>query len=444
MDLKKALASVKGAVSGKSGVVPGPDGFPVDPASPLYSSHCLVNEFLAEVPDFSRDYEIKPNTYASGRRILEASIEERIALVEAMLERRMWVHKHDRHSFSSSFGILRKMTSLLLRRELPYTAAQTAALIAILTPQMGTTHWFDDDIPPIFKICERLKVQDALTEELQNALANLKTALKPKSEWESAERKRMREAIERLLLREMPSPLDSGEAWSNAALDDLKSMTSADSDRWLELLHHCARADSSKPTQKWTKAANQFLDAVGREEFKQRVLRWFELVALPRPVHQEPKDPRYVPDPDQLITDRNSTVLKGMAWCCAEWKDSDLNRALGRLAQVCFKKVRNLGARCPRVGNACLYSLSVTTTDEAAAELSRLNQTVKQPSTKKLIGKSLDKAAEKSGQTREELEESTVPTYGLDVEGWLKQAFGDFTAEFCISGPEALGNWYMA
>jgi hypothetical protein len=36
------------------------------------------------------------------------------------------------------------------------------------------------------------------------------------------------------------------------------------------------------------------------------------------------------------------------------------------------------------------------------------------------------------------LEESTVPNYGLDAEGCLKQTFGDFTAEFYIAGPEAL------
>jgi hypothetical protein len=78
----------------------------------------------------------------------------------------------------------------------------------------------------------------------------------------------------------------------------------------------------------------------------------------------------------------------------------------------------------------------VTSTDEAAAELTRLDQLVKQPSTKKLIGKSLDKAAELSGQTREDLEESTVPAYGLDASGCLKQSLGGYIAEFALTGPE--------
>ena len=186
----------------------------------------------------------------------------------------------------------------------------------------------------------------------------------------------------------------------------------------------------SKPTQKWMKAANQSVEAIGREAFKARVLPWFELVALPRPIQKEPADRATHRTRTKLMTDNNSVILKGLVWACSEWEDQEVTRSLSRLAQVCFKKVRNLGARCPRIGNACLYSLSVTSTDEAAAELSRLNQVVKQPSTRKLIGKSLDKAAEMSGQTREDLEESTVPTYDLDAEGYLKQSFGEFTAEF--------------
>jgi hypothetical protein len=116
---------------------------------------------------------------------------------------------------------------------------------------------------------------------------------------------------------------------------------------------------------------------------------------------------------------------------------AEMASTLSRLAESCFKKIRNLGPRCPRVGNACLFSLSAISTDEAAAELTRLNQTVKQPSAKKLIGKTLDKVAESSGQTREDMEECAVPTYGVDSSGCLKQTIGEFAAEYCVFGPTA-------
>ncbi|HWI56299.1 MAG TPA: DUF4132 domain-containing protein, partial [Bacillota bacterium] len=123
-------------------------------------------------------------------------------------------------------------------------------------------------------------------------------------------------------------------------------------------------------------------------------------------------------------------ILKGLAWCCADIHGPDISQALADLAETCFKKVRWLGPRCPKAGNACLYSLSTAATEDAAAQLSRLDQIIKQPTAKKLIGKSLTQAATRTGRTREELEEAVVPTYGLDAQGILRTSFGEFTAEF--------------
>ena len=432
MGIRKALSLLKNAVSG---VPRGPDGFPLDPASPLYACHCLISQFLTEVPDFTRDFEIN-TSYPSGERMLNAPEEEKIALIEAMTERRAWVHYHDPGSFKTSYGILHTLTKLLRRRQLPYTAAQAAALVSVLSAQMASTHCFDDDLGSVIKICERLRAQGVLDPKLQEALLRLKASLNPRSRWESAARKRFRDNIELLTAPSLPPPIDAGEAWSNAALQELEQMAPATRDGWLSLLQHCGKADGSKPTQKWSRTAQELAEVIGRDDFKTRAVRWFELVALPRPAHRDARS-RWQPDPDLLLSERNASILKGMVWACAGWVNKDVTRAVSALAQACFKKVPNLGARCPRVGNACLYSLSLTLSDEAAAELTRLNQVVKQPSARQLVDKSLNKAAELSGRTREDLEEATVPTYGLDAQGCLKQELGEFTAEYCLTGPYA-------
>jgi hypothetical protein len=431
MGLKKLFDDLKRVATGKVAVDPGPDGFPIDPASPLFRAHSLLNEFLAEVPDFTEHYQIKPAAYPSGLGILEAPAEERIALIEAMTERRAWVHKKHRHSFSTSFGILQKLTNQLFRRELPYTSAQAASLVSMLSKQMPSTHWFDDDLIPILKICEQLKAQRSLSSELKEALLRLKSAMKPGSRWESAARNRFRDTIVRLTARRQPELIEAGEAWSNAALEDLKAMTEEKREAWLSLLEHCHQATPSKPPQKWSRAAMELIEPLGDAEFKTRVARWFELVRLPRPVHCEPRS-RWQPNPDLLLTERNSTILKGLAWCCAGRADAEISQALSNLAEACFKKVPMLGPRCPRVGNACLYSLGTTSSEDAAAQLSRLNSTVKQPTAKKRIGKSLDTAATLTGQTREDLEEKSVPTFGFGLDGKLTRTFGDSAAELRI------------
>jgi hypothetical protein len=432
MDIKKALHRLKAAALGRIAADEGVDGFPLDPASPHFAWQCCINEFLVEVPDFTQEYAIKPATYPSGRRILEAIPSDRIAIIEALMLRRVWLHKAHSHSFSTSFGLLHKLTNLLFRRELPYTATQAANLVSIIGSQVAATHWFDDHLAPILKICDRLKAQGGVAPELKTALQDLKTRLRPGSQWESAARKRVRDGIDRLLAARQPELLDAGEVWSNAAREDIKQMADRNRDGWLALLEHCHTADSSKPAQKWSRAARELVEALGRDAFKEHVVRWFELVALPRPIHCEARS-RWQPDPDLLITDRNSRILKGLAWSCAGLADEEVSRALSNLAEVCFKKVRNLGPRCPRVGNACLYALSSTSSKDAAAQLSRLDQRVKQPTAKKRISKSLDSAAELTGQTREDLEECSVSRYGFDEHSCLRQTFGEFTAEFRIA-----------
>jgi hypothetical protein len=226
--------------------------------------------------------------------------------------------------------------------------------------------------------------------------------------------------------------IEPGEAWSERARADLAALPGNKRQPWNRLLAHCTSAESSKPAKKWLAAAGELMEALGRDEFRKSVVQWFPLVSQSRVIHRETMHPQWEPDPDLLITDRNATILKGLAWCCSGWNDPEISRALSELAEICFKKVRWLGPRCPRVGNACLYSLSSTSSEEAAAQLSKLDQLVKQPTAKKRIGKSLDKAAESTGQTRADLEEKSVPTFGLGMDGRITRVFGPYTAELRV------------
>ncbi|HZQ46474.1 MAG TPA: DUF4132 domain-containing protein, partial [Verrucomicrobiae bacterium] len=453
---------------GKEPEAIGSDGFPQYSGDPFAAIHRQLDDFLKEIPHPGKFWKkINPGILPTGKALLQLCAEGKVRVLRAILVRVRFLTRDQPRPvtglerqmdaarlrigswFGAALGALqgkgnalmnafefRDLTSALLRSNLPLTDEDLTCIVSVVADRGKDAHWCFTSPENALLAVERFVETSQPSPELRQELNCWKESFGNEAKLTSANRKLLTR-IKALLGQDSMPDIAPGEAWSNAALDDLKRMSSKECCEWLALLNHCQKAETSKPSQKWLKTANRLLEAVGREGFKRRVQHWFDLVALPRPVHQEPEDPHYSPDPDQLLSDGNSVILKGLAWSCAGWKDPDIARAVSRLAQVCFKKVRNLGARCPRVGNACLYSLSVTTTDEAAAELSRLNQMVKQPSAKKLIGKSLDKAAELSGQTREDLEESTVPSYGLDVEGCLKQQFGDFTAEFCISGSDA-------
>lgn len=433
----------------------GRDGFPQFSQDPLASIHGQLDAYLGQIPKPGQYWwPTDPQELPASAALLGLDSNAKADVLRAILVRVVSSGgDKPRPQFSvvrtiatAVFGIggsdllgtfeFRPLAVALLKANLPLTPEDLAWIVKIHVGQGDEPGWHFTPPEVILKAIERHAGKSELSAELQEELAAWRKVFK-NEEKISVPNRKILVRIKALLGEGGVPNILAGEAWSNAALADLKEMPRDRRSRWYRLLLHCQTADASKPSQKWVKTANELVEAVGRVEFKQRIQNWFEFVALPRPVHREPQNAQYDPDPDLLLADANSLILKGLTWCCAGWKDPEITRAVSRLAEVCFKKIRNLGARSPRIGNACFYSLSVTTTDEAAAELSRLNQLVKQPSAKKLLGKSLDKAAELSGQTREDLEESTVPTYGLDVEGRLKKSLGDFTAEFSIVGPDA-------
>ncbi len=462
--------------SGKKPVAMGKDEFPLYAEDPFAAIHQQLDAYLGQIPNTAWLWKrVNAGQLPAGNALLRLHPAGKAKVVRAILlriiflsgsllcpttaaDREMnsalatisaWLRSAARALRGDGRRVLNTfafgpLVTALLKSNLPLGADDLSYIVNTVVDLGSSARWCFVSPEMALLAVERFAESSELTPKLRDELENWQGILGEETKITVADRKLL--ARIKPLLGEVSMPqIDTGEAWSNAAIADLKGMPADQRSRWSRLLLYCQTADSSKPSQKWLKGANTLVEAVGRDDFKRRLQHWFELVALPRPVHQEPRYPQYDPDPDQLITDANSLILKGLTWCCAGWKDTDVIRAVSRLAQVCFNKVPRLGARCFRVGNACLYSLSGTISDDAAAELSRLNQMVKQPSARKLIGKSLDKAAELSGQTREDMEESTVPTYGLDAAGCLKQSFGNYTAIFCISGPSAMElSWLKA
>lgn len=75
--------------------------------------------------------------------------------------------------------------------------------------------------------------------------------------------------------------------------------------------------------------------------------------------------------------------------------------------------------------------------DAGVSQLALLKIKVKFGTAQKGIEKALNAAAEKAGITSEELEEMSVPTYGLTEVGMSRADFGEFAAELLVTGTSA-------
>src|SRR5262249_27341755 len=50
----------------------------------------------------------------------------------------------------------------------------------------------------------------------------------------------------------------------------------------------------------------------------------------------------------------HSDLLRGLVWCTSLVDEDRLTSQVGDAAEICFKKIPNVGPRAPKIGNACL------------------------------------------------------------------------------------------
>ncbi|MFN8559813.1 MAG: DUF4132 domain-containing protein [Dehalococcoidia bacterium] len=238
--------------------------------------------------------------------------------------------------------------------------------------------------------------------------------------------------------------IDFVDDWGQEALAARRAMSDDDGDAWDGALEFAATATASKPPAKWLKAARDRIAAVGPERFAHHATAWLSL--LDRPTgggHYRTDNPQLALAPTALITERNATLLRGIAWMASLTADDAVARALGVAALQCFKKLPDIGPRSARAGNACVWALGAMPRLEASAQLQRLATRVPYSEAKRLIEESLRRAAERAGLSRDDLDDLAVPAFDLE-DGRVRHRIGDFSAELALNGNRVETRWYGA
>ena len=220
-------------------------------------------------------------------------------------------------------------------------------------------------------------------------------------------------SINKILSGEYEYIFYGGEAWADAAREDIAKMPQDVRENWIELLLHARNSDATKPSKKWLTQAEQAIAKIGREQFKQRVLSWFPLAQK---------------QTFTSLLELNSATLKGLVWCCSLFDGTDMSVAIGDLALTAYKKIPGIGARAMKVGNACVHTLGAMPGMASISQLTRLRQRVKYQVAQSLIEKTLEAAAIRANLPTEDLEELAVPTFGLDENGVLSETLGAYEA----------------
>jgi hypothetical protein len=327
--------------------------------------------------------------------------------------------------------LLARLLTAIMRKKLPYSQAELEALLLAYTDDDGANP-FVYPIGAIAAAAEEFASAGALDDRTRSLLARLLEKLRRPDAYQKEHRKPA-ERIAALLGCAPAIPLQPGEAWTDKALQEIDGMSPERQAAWTALLAHCTTATSANPTAKWIKVASSALSAVGTEEFTHTIIHWFPLVDLPRTADAGDAYQRS-PAGSMIIADGHMDILRGLAWMSGLSADREVARALTALTISAFKKIPGTGPRALRVGNACITALGMMPGLDAVGQLALLKVKVKSGTAQIAIEKALTASAERAGVPREELEEMSVPAYGLTEVGRLVERFGDFTAELTITG----------
>jgi hypothetical protein len=231
-------------------------------------------------------------------------------------------------------------------------------------------------------------------------------------------------------------PLDpeKAEVWVDIALAYLAAQPVEQRTAWATLLQLCMQATSSAPSTKWLRSVDAPLTVLGPENFKTALLAWFAGVEKPRTRPVERLND-WESDSEWLIDPTHANILRGLVWLCSQNDDDNLARALTRVTISAYRKIPQVGPRCAKLGNACLWVLGNMPGQNGISQLAVLKARLKLPIVQKIIDNALSAAAERVGLSSSELEELAAPAYGLDEVGLRRETLGDFTAELVVSGP---------
>lgn len=228
-----------------------------------------------------------------------------------------------------------------------------------------------------------------------------------------------------------------GEAWSDALNKELRAMDARTREVWLILLRHAASATASRPSAKWLKVGRKSVEEIGSGCFQATLLRWFPMFNLPRTIPVLGGIPGSRFAQAGSIHDDNALCLRGLLWLAPEVASPDLIRSIGTLTVSAYRKIPGVGPRAVKVGNGGVYALSQINDPLAVGQLALLKIKIKFGSAQKEIEKAFILAANRAGLPREDLEEMSIPTYGLTAVGANDLRLGDFTARLRVTGTDS-------
>ena len=401
----------------------GCDGFPEFASDVLSAYHHKISLFLAK----SQALAALTDSEEEPAPIEEPECEDayqRGELVCALLIRLGWVVRHTRFCKEQRAGWLMQVLTITLAQDVSYPAQLLVESIhefAKLDHLCGHEFVWSEFLSTL----ENYIATTGLFDGLIGALAALKSsALFERRTMPDRNAHLLR--IEKMMSGCQELHVELGAAWADALHEHLEAMDEMQRTHWDALLEHISRV-ALKPSNRWQKGLREHVMRVGEDALRTALLQWLPLFGRRATIdfdHCSKHDPA-----SSVPSARNEQMLRGLAFACCELGGETLSVVLGDLALTSYDKIPGHGPRSIKLGNACIWALGHMKQMECVGQLWRLKQKIGYVSAERQVEVMIQQATDRFMISREDLEDLSVPSFGLDSSGVMIDEVGDWRFE---------------
>ena len=195
--------------------------------------------------------------------------------------------------------------------------------------------------------------------------------------------------IEKLLGDDQVEPpiLWRSDAWMTTYCDLQDDFTEIQKSNWDAIMKISFAAKGSKPAKKFQKSIDAAIGQLGETEFVRVMSKILDSIGDEGPLRQFGF--MGCMDNDMTRLDRDFTnLLRALVWATAEIPE--LTDSIGNAANACFEPVANTGARCSKVGAACVRSLNAYGSEQALELIEQMQASAEKKSVRKAIERALE------------------------------------------------------
>jgi len=230
--------------------------------------------------------------------------------------------------------------------------------------------------------------------------------------------------------------INAYDVWGKAAQLYLAELDAGEKALWAALFSLARQtAGKNQPSARWLDKARPVVEQIGHALFAQKLTEWLDILQnLLRDIHKRTDDYRI-----DFLREDNHEIIKGLIWCAGIVNDLSLNRTLDDYAAWAYKKKPGIGPISGKTGTACMYAFTLLPLKEGVTRLTKFRNKIRNNTLLKSIDKFILTAAKANGMSREEMEDLSVPDFGIR-NGQMLVPMAGTTAHYTVESGQL--TWY--